>query len=61
MHIIVMDSHHQVWVMEFKNKTSDSGGYVWKNATKWGVVTNQPQYEEQIANLGMPGQLKPCP
>jgi penicillin V acylase-like amidase (Ntn superfamily) len=58
VHVIVMDEGHQVWVMEFTNKTTNPNGFVWKNATKWGVVTNEPQYEEQIANLGVPRQYE---
>lgn len=49
-HFVVLDNDRQMWVLEFGNYTNGDS-FVWRNATEWGVVTNQPQYEEQIANL----------
>lgn len=50
LHFIVMDTDRQMWVAEFGNYTNGDS-FVWRNATEWGVITNQPQLPGQLENL----------
>lgn len=54
MHVVVGDAEKQLWVMEFNAQPSgdNADGYVWRNATEYGVIANAPQLPEQLQNLG---------